>query len=290
VPVVVGKLTAPLFSAQSSGQEPAGQSPEVAGDRPSFDVASVKANKAGENRTLMLVQPGGTFQATNVTMQMLINGAYQLKPRQLVGSPDWIGSEHFDIEAKAEGNPPKDQINLMLQSLLADRFKLVVHRETRQLPIYTLMLSRADRTGPELLAHTDDTKCADFSNGSPPQGSGAGAPRIPCGGFTVGVGRIGSITAIKATMEQLARTLSNSTDRTVVDRTGLSGTFDLTLNFTPEVRQPGFQLGADAIASDPTAPPDIFTAIQEQLGLKLVPQTGPVDVLVIDHVEEPSPN
>ena len=281
---ILGALTAPWLRAQA----PADQSPPAAADRPTFDVTSVKENKSGDQFIRMLQQPGGRFTATNSTLDRVINIAYQLKPHQLVGGPEWIGSEHFDIEAKAEGNPPMDEMRLMLQSLLADRFKMVAHHETRQFPVYALVLSKAGKTGPRLLVHSDDTKCPDVSAGPPPPPSpGAELPPTPCDGFFVGNRRL---AAQKVTMEMLARTLGNFVDRIVVDRTGLSGLFDVDFEFTPLQSPLGVQRGPDASAPDPSAPPSIFTALQEQLGLKLVAQTDPVEVLVIDHVEQPSEN
>jgi len=289
-----GALTATRLRAQAS----AGQS-QSAAERPSFDVASIKANKSGAMRVAMMPQPGGRFLASNVTLSMLLRTAYQLKgPEQMSGAPDWSDSEHFDIEAKAAGNPTREQNSLMMQSLLADRFKLVVHRETRQLPVYALVLSKAGKTGPAFLPHLDDTKCADPSGPPPPPpAQGAALPAF-CGGFfnmmNSGTMRLGGN---KVTMEMLVAQLSNSVDRVVVDRTGLSGTFDVSLEYTSQQAglsgfPPGPGPGTGAIPADPSssAPPSLPTALQEQLGLKLVPQTGPVDVLVIDHVERPSEN
>jgi hypothetical protein len=227
-------------------QQPAGQSQRGAAARPAFDAASVKANKSGDQNVQMMFQPGGRFIATNDPVRNIITTAYQTKPQQMMAGPEWDGllSEYFDIETKAAGNPSVERMRLMLQSLLADRFKLAVHHESRRLPIYALVLSKAGRTGPQLTAHSDNTKCID---------------------------------------------LSVYVDRAVVDRTGLTGVFDVTLEFAPP-EGPASQPDATVSAADPAAAPSIFTALQEQLGLRLEPQTGPVDVLVIDHVEEPSPN
>jgi uncharacterized protein (TIGR03435 family) len=286
VTLIAGVVAVKAQSAAS--QAATGQSPSASADRPSFDVASVKANKGGDNRVMMRPQPGGRFTATNVTPAMLINLAYDLKPHQMVGGPDWINSEHFDIEAKADGNPPKEQMNLMMQSLLADRFKLAAHHDTRQLPVYLLVLSKTGKTGPQLTPHTDDSKCPDISAGPPPPPRpGAGPPPIPCGGFFM---MNGHMAAQKVTIESLARSLNNFVDRIVLDKTGLSGNFDVDFSFTGTQSPFGGQRGPDAGASDPAAPPSIFTALQEQLGLKLESQTAPVDVLVIDHVERPSEN
>jgi uncharacterized protein (TIGR03435 family) len=182
------------------------------------------------------------------------------------------------------------QKQLMLQSLLQDRFKLVIHHETRQLPIYALVLAKAGKIGPQLIPHTDNANCVDPAAPTPNEAAGSSLPL--CGVFYIS--HIGNSTvspeARNVTMEWFASNLSGLVRRLVVDRTGLSGTYDLTLHYTPDVGQPGVQPGNDAAASDPSAPPSIFTALQEQLGLKLESQTGPVDVLIVDHAEEPSEN
>lgn len=274
-------------------QVQAEQSPSAQADRPSFDVASIKPNRSGVVSLARRTQPGGRYAATGITLNGLITFAYQLKPQQLSGLPEWGDSEHFDIEAKAQGNPTMEQIWLMIQSLLADRFRLVVHYETRQLPMFALVLSKVGKSGPQLQRHSDDTKCTDPSAGPPPAAfrSDAGLPSAPCGGFS-GSGGAGSlgIAGQKITMDMLAGVLSRQLDRVVVNQTELSGFFDESLEFAPPPRQFGPQLGADTSASDSSGPPSIFTALQDQLGLKLEATKGPVDVLVIDHVEEPTPN
>jgi uncharacterized protein (TIGR03435 family) len=179
----------------------------------------------------------------------------------------------------------------MVRSLLEDRFKLVIHPETRQLPIYALVLSRPGKIGPQLTQHSAKAKCTDSAAGlaPPPPGPGEATPAY-CGGFFM-IPKPGDLREAgnEITMDMLGAQLSRSLDRMAVDHTGLSGVFDFNIEFAPELG-PGSQPAADASASDPSAPPSIFTALQEQLGLKLIPQTGPVDVLVIDHVEEPMPN
>ena len=183
------------------------------------------------------------------------------------------------------GNPPREQMLLMLQSLLAQRFKLVVHHETRQVPQYVLVLSKAGRTGPQLTVH--DSECVEPAPGQPPPSpNGAGL----CG-FRSRRGRsAGTVDLVgeKVTIDMLAERLSQNVGRKVINRTGLSGDFDFTCEFAA-VEEPTSQSGADASA-DSSLPSTIFTALQEQLGLKLESQNGPVDVLVIDHVEQPSEN
>ena len=208
----------------------------------------------------------------------------------MFGGPGWIDKQHFDIEARAEGNPSNEQERLMLQSLLEDRFKLMLHHETRQLPIYALVLSSPGKTGPQLIPHSSDAKCNDpVAEGplSPPK-PGEPMPAY-CGGFFMNA-QPGDLreTGNKITMDMLVSFLNQSVDRTV-NRTGLSGAFDFTLQFAPELG-PGSQPGSGTSSPDPSAAPSLFTALQEQLGLKLESTRGPVDVVVIDNVQEPSPN
>jgi uncharacterized protein (TIGR03435 family) len=297
VPLIASALIAPRLRAQAPAAQtpaataPAAQAPLARADRPAFDVASVKPNRSGDNRVLVRMQPGGLYTATNITLRGLMTAAYQLRPQQLSGLPNWGDSDHFDVEAKAAGgNPERDQINLMVQSLLADRFKLALHHETRQLPIYALVLSKPGKTGAQLTPHSDDAKCIDPKAGPPPPAPGAGAPlSVACGGFAVmNISPTARMAGNKVTMEMLAASLSRTLDRIVVDRTGLTGVFDVTLEFAPQQALAGGPPASDASTPDP--PPSIFTAIQDQLGLKLESAAGPVDVLVIDHVEEPSEN
>lgn len=254
-----------------------------------FDAVSIKPNKSGDYRLGIRAEPGGRFLATNVTAETLIHIAYStlLKPIKLIGGPSWMTSEYFDIEAKAEGDASMDEMRPMLQALLADRFKLAVHHETRQSQQYSLVLAKEGK----LVPHADDAKCANSSGSPPPPRPGETPPTI-CGAFMVGVVQGGSrVTAQKVTMDALAGALTRFVDRTVVDRTGLTGVYDLDLSFTPVQSSflgPGG--GPSLSAPDSNAPPLIFTALQEELGLELKPETTPADVLVIDHIEEPSPN
>lgn len=226
-----------------------------------FDVTSVKPNTSGEQGGSSKGQPG-RYVGINVTLKRVIGLAYR-PVQEFVGGPDWINSDRFDIEGKAEGTPNQEQMLEMLRSLLADRFKLVVHRETRPMPAYALVLARADgKTGSQL------------QRGEPC------APGSRCGGFSVGNG---ALRGTGVTMTQLAAELPSTTEgRHVIDRTGLSGVFDVNLTWN-----------ADSLRPDPPAAdgaPDIFAAIREQLGLKLEPITTPIEVIVIDHAERPVGN
>jgi uncharacterized protein (TIGR03435 family) len=295
---------------RAQSMTPESSTPAANGARPSFDVASVKLNKSGDVRTqsnipLYSVDPRdvpttGYLSATNEPLLGIIGFAYKLtagQQRRLVfGLPNQIKSERFDIEARADGTPGRDQIRLMVQSLLADRFKLAMHNETRQLPVYTLVLSKSGKTGPQLVRYSNDHKCLDYVSGDPPPPRGSDGLLVvpPCGELQgVTTDKPGQIRMMggKLTMQMLAGILSAfpGIDRTVVDQTGLSGAFNVSF----DMPMPGRSSAApnpDGIASDPSLAPTIFTVLQEQLGLKLEPQTAAVDVLVVDHVEEPTPN
>ena len=249
-----------------------------------LEVASIKPNTMVDGPTEMGTQPGGRLTIVNVPLRLLIRNAYEIQDAQLVDGPKWISDERFDILAKANGEIPPPvpgnagPLQAMMRSLLAERFHLVVHRETRDFPVYALQLARADRRlGPQLHASTAD--CAALAASGLTQPSADGRPR--CGVRANG----GHMLAGGVPLPQLASLLSTMVDRTVVDRTGLTGIFDLELNWTLE-RAPQ---RPDATTPNPDAP-SIFTALREQLGLKLESAKAPTDVLVIDRVERPTPN
>jgi uncharacterized protein (TIGR03435 family) len=239
------------------------QAPASGAPKPSFDVASIKLNKSGNSSSGSSTRPGGRLTVTNETLRELIREAYVLQDFQVVGGPGWMSSDRFDIAAKGDANPNDDQMRLMLQSLLAERFDLVVHTETKDMPIYALVRAREDgKLGASLTV--SDIDCA----GPAPR------PR-PCGSH-INLGPKGAtIVAVSTSMARLAASLSSQLDRIVLDRTGLAGGFDVDLRWTPEQ------------AAD-TSGPSLFTALQEQLGLKLESTRGPVEVLVIDRVEPPT--
>ncbi len=282
VPVFAGALTSPHLRAQTS---------TIAEYLPKFEIASITPNKAGAHGPGNISLRGGIYKATNVPLRVFL-AAYYLhsftESRFVIGGPDWIDSEGFDIEARADGNPGKGQVNLMVKSLLEDHFKLLIHREARQLPNYALLLSNPGKPGPQLTPHSDDAKCA--ATGTLPQPAPGETMPAYCGGFFIAP-KAGDLreTGNNITMAMLSAQLIQSVDRMVVDRTGLNGVFDFSIEFAPELG-PGSQPGAMANAPNPSAPPSIFDALPQQLGLKLEPQTSPVDVIVIDHVEEPTLN
>jgi uncharacterized protein (TIGR03435 family) len=257
---------------------------------PAFEVSSVKPNKSGDGRIMLGLQPGGRFTATNVTLRVLIRNAYRVQDFQIVGAPGWLSSDHFDIVAKAEGDPPPDQIQLMMRALLADRFKLAVHDDKRELPIYALVLARPDgKPGPKLRPATTDCEAlrGRGRGAAPPPGP----PGSPGGSINCGMRMApGNFVAGGLPLTQLAATLSQIVGRVVLDQTGLSGQFDFELSFTPEQMPQGPPPGANGPPLPPIDPngPSLFTALQEQLGLKLESTKGSVDVLVIDRVEPPT--
>jgi len=235
---------------------------------PTFDVASVKVNPSGGGRShIWSAANEGSFKTENVSLKGLLQFAYGLPETQLLGIPGTIADKTFDIEAKVDDAAELDIHKLttdegklrkqeMVRALLAERFKLVCHMETRELPVYALVVAK----GGSKLTPTKSN------------------------GLLIG-GSYGKLTGEGLTVEGLARELAKSAGRVVVDKTGIPGRFDVTLRWTPD--EGPARLNGVPI-SDP--PPALFTAIQEQLGLKLEPQKGPVQVVVVDHVEMPTQN
>ena len=260
-----------------------------------FEVASVKRSTEASGKVRVGDQvwtsagasfkPGGTFEAVNATLGSVIRLAYGLREFETVGAPEWVNTDRFDIQARGPQGAVESEGPRRLQSLLAERFALKVHRETRDRPTYALVLVRANGSlGPRLRQS---------------EGPAAPAASAAAGGRCSPPGPPGPIgmRLCGVTMAQLVDTyLPMYTDRRVVDRTGLSGGFDLVINF--DNRQmvagagPGGGLPPSPQAAEPAATDavSIFTALEEQLGLKLERQNGPAEVLVIDHVEPPTPN
>jgi uncharacterized protein (TIGR03435 family) len=254
--------------------------------RPAFEVASIKPNVSGDWRNGQSTQPGGRFTARNVTLRFLIQGAYGRLPDFLVsGGPSWIDSDRFDIVAKAEGNPTPEQFGVMVRTLLAERFNLSLHNEIRQLPVYALVMARRDgKVGPQMQIAAVD--CPGGRGNTPPpehQPSSCGMHLSPGGHLSAG----------GVTMVQVAQALSRQVNRVVLDRTRLTGQFDLNLEWTPGPGEFQLPVPADGPRTgdpSPVSGPSIFTALQEQLGLKLNSEKGPVNVLAVDRAERPTAN
>jgi len=277
----------------------------------SFEVASVKSNQTeAPATTLFPLGPGdayaangGRFRATNQPLITYLRFAYRLGPADLLDLPRWVYNERFDIEARANGEPTKDQMRVMMRSLLKDRFKLVVHTEQQTQSIFDLELAKPGRIGPQLRAHRTDDACASpiepqLTTLSPSQPARRSPsifqlPTLPCG--SVGFVTIGTpagdrvrIVGNGEPMDRIAEALKSSAtgiERHIRDRTGLSGTFDLSLEWS---------LMSDAVQAPITlqddTPPRFLEALRTQLGLTLSATKGPVDILVVDHVERPADN
>jgi uncharacterized protein (TIGR03435 family) len=242
-----------------------------------FEVASVKPTKT-QGITLNMIYPGGRFTATNAPLGWLIKRAYGLQNDQLEGGASWMQSEHFDIDAKAAGNASSPEVMLMLRTLLTERFKLTLRHEARELPIYVLVTAKTDGTPGPHLTPSPDGNCVS------PLRSGSDDDKRPvCGLLTP----TGHWVGRRTTIDSLASSLSRVVSRVVVNRTGLTGNFDLDLQWTDLavlLSPNGSSTDPPPLADGPSFP----TALQEQLGLKLESTKGPVDVLVIDHVEHPT--
>jgi uncharacterized protein (TIGR03435 family) len=254
-----------------------------------FEVASVKANRSGDSNGNLRMDPGGRVNAVNMPVRPIITFAYQLAQYQLVGGPGWLTTDRYDLVAKMEqdvdpatiipGANTPSPMQLALRNLLEDRFKLRVHRETREMDIYALvMASPGGSPGPGLKPTTQDCAAAAAAarRGAPPP---SGKPGEPFCGIQGGPGRLkfGGLPAVS-----LAQAFSGPAGRMVIERTGLTGGWDFELTYAPEGR--GGPGGPEPAQTDA---PSFFTAIQEQLGLKLEPTKGPVDVLVIESIEKP---
>ncbi len=257
--LIVGTFAAPTTIAF-------GQSAAVP-SMPTFDVAAVRPMTYADNAPTHISNSprNSEFKAVNVTVRDLLEVAFQIPDTQMAGGPAWAASEKFDLEAKSDaafnqqlaalsidqGKAVKRQ---MLRALLADRFKLAAHAETREMSIYAIVIAKG---GPRLIkTHAN-------------------------GGLTGGRGRI-SISGADDALAILAFELSWRLGRPVIDQTGLRGRYEVNLNWTED--------DAPSPVSNSANPPSLFTAIQEQLGLKLEATKGPVPILVIDHAERPSEN
>jgi uncharacterized protein (TIGR03435 family) len=304
-----------------------------------FEVASIKPSELPGTGVIRLGQQGGPGSSdparatyTFSTIRDLIVDAYGVKRSQVSGGPNWLDSERFDIVAKVPGGATKEQVKAMLKNLLAERFKLTLHSESKELPIYALVV------GPKglKLKESSVTDATIASDSQPNEGGRAQAgaqaaapppplpPRLGIRGMKIGpdgcpemppmaAGRAGNYTVMTPngecmisngqTLDGLAKELSNRFDRPVIDQTGLKGKYDFRLRYEPSSMPRGLggpmskdikdAPGAGAVGGDPANrvfsdgdPPGIFTALQEQLGLKLESKKAPVSRLVIDHVEK----
>ena len=254
-----------------------------------FDVASIKPSSGDERRVMIQFQLGGGLRTQGTTLKMLIREAYDVRDFQVSGGPGWINTDRFDVMAKVageavpEGNPQdvfrnmsdnqrktfQEKLRERLRALLADRCQLTIHRETKDQAVYALVVAKS---GPKIKPSKEERPVPRLMNGR------------------------GQINAQGMEMQLLATSLSNQLGRPVIDRTGLTGHFDFELKWTPDPGQSaGLFGGSPPPGVDAPPPPDpngpsIFTAVQEQLGLRLESSKGPVEMIVIDRVEKPSEN
>jgi uncharacterized protein (TIGR03435 family) len=300
--LLIGFLNVQQGKAQSKEAE----------QKPSFDVASVKpAEQCGQSFSpspgaRIFIGSSPKYQPGRYTacgsLISLIWDVYKIESSQVTGGPDWIGKALFQIEARAEESTGQDQMRLMVQTLLEDRFKLKFHRESRETSVYSLVVAKG---GHKLKEAKDENGNPIVSLPPPPDKppspeemakmmqSGPKGKAGP-GSFTMMMGPNGSeLRASATTMSRFADSLRNTVSRKVVDKTGLNGFFDVELHYAQDT-----QLGSDRIVmpgSDTSVPvsnsgPSIYTALQEQLGLKLEPEKVPLEYIVIDSVEKPSEN
>ena len=284
LPVAIGLLNAPASRAQSqSDSQPL----------PQFEVASIKPSAAGQAGTFIRPGANGGVNISNMSVKEVITLAWRIQPFQISGGPSWMESAHYDISAKPDHKPNPNEMARMLQSLLADRFQLKTHHETKELPVYALVLANKDgRLGPQLTKSKEGCVMYDTSHPPPPREPGK-IPALGCGGMFIGItGVQARAIAIDELMPMLARRLG----RTIIDKTKLTGKFDIKLELALDQTQ---SLSLFGIGPPPAVPgppasdsngPSLFTALEEQLGLKIESTKGPVDILVIDSVEKPSEN
>ena len=265
-PIALGALNAPRLRAQSLA---------VDASVPAYASVSIKTHTPGDTGVYPITTgPDGTSVWKGVTLRVLLRTAYGLP---MSGGPDWLSTDRFDLETKPERSPTDAQWPLMVRRLLSDRFNLIVHIDTRIAPVYALVLARSDGTlGPQIRQSACVGKgTAPFPGPLDPKNP----PPLPCGAAR---SRPGTLFARWQTMEEATQMLSLMLGRKVVDRTGLTEKYDLNAEWTPAPGPPGPQ----SVGVGPAT----FTAIEEQLGLKLESEQGSVDTLVIDRAERPITN
>lgn len=236
---------------------------------PAYEVASIKPNSGTDLRNVFRIEHGGALYASGITLKRLMMTAYNVQGFRLIGGPGWVDSDRWDVQAKPGRAVSDQQVRPMLRALLEDRFGLHVHSETRNMPVYELVV---DRNGSKVPRVKDiDAK-----------------PEVRVGAGLIELSNNSSAT--------FASQLSYALAQPVIDRTGLSGNFDFAIRWTPEAREDGGPTTAGLPPGTPAPPasstdgPSIFTAIREQLGLRLQSSRGSVEVVVIDDVRMPAAN
>jgi uncharacterized protein (TIGR03435 family) len=269
-----------------------------------FDVVSIKPNSSGDTRRVIGFPPGGKFSTTNVPLRQIIVLAYGDQSTggpppnlEITGLPGWALTDGYDVQAQPEAGflGTAQQTQEMLRSMLEERFKLKIRRETKDTPIYALVVGK---DGVKMKLSADQTPFGPPPTGAvPPTAPPPSAPPAPGGPAMTATGPIprgrimmglGQLRAGAQTMATLAGLLTGQAGRKVVDKTGVTGLYDIDLKWTPDASPNGAPLPPSS-EIDPTGP-GLFTAIQEQLGLRLVPDTGKVDTFVVESVQRPSEN
>jgi uncharacterized protein (TIGR03435 family) len=280
----MGKTTAVVTIAivLSSAPRAAAQADAPASNI-AFEAASIKPSASPrDDEPASMVMPGGRYVATNMTLRALVRTAYSVQTTQVLGGPPWMDSERFDVVATVNQNIPavvfRDQFRPLLGALLRERFKLSLHKDMKKLSVYALAVARRDGRLGSKLRESDQECVASLAlrRAGKPVPQGPNGVR-PCGGW---YSQPGHLEGRGVELGRFVETLAPHVDRVVVDRTNLTGLFDWELKWLPGA-------GADAGADLPAS---IFTALGEQLGLKLDSRKLPVDVVVVDRAEHPSEN
>ncbi len=248
-------------------------------DLPEFEAVSITSNKSGEARSGFRPAPGGKLNAVNVTAKFLIEWAYLVRDYQVSGEPKWVDTDRFDVRTTSQSNPPyhilRPVLQSMFQKVLVDRFNLTYHKTSKEMQVYLLSVAKS---GPKIQP-IDDGPCPEVPTTD-----------HPC--RSLRVAKFGQIAGEKAAISALARLLTGVTGKIVLDNTNLEGAYTFTQDWTKYLQPPSGGRGENipnAFDSE-SVEPAIATALQEQLGLKLQPGKGPVEVLVIDRIERPTEN
>jgi uncharacterized protein (TIGR03435 family) len=309
-PAVPGQGNTPLQAETETAKTPTAQASKVpqwqtaAGGKMSFDVASIRPTKPGEftppNFPLSSDDsyvPAGGLLSADFSLAAYIEFAYKLwlspdqRKSMLASLPKWVDRDKYEIHARASGNPTKDQMRLMMQSLLVDRFKLAIHFENQQVSVLAMTLIKPGKTGPKLRLHADGPPC-DVVPPPPAGGSPTNDVFPPMCDMYYALSKPGHVLLAgsrNTTMAMLAASIPSlaQLERTVVDQTGLSGKYDFSIEWAREPNEPP-AVGVDVQTESQGT--TFLEAMEEQLGLKLTQTKAPLDVLVIDHVEMPSEN